>query len=50
MAIVAREKQVPVSYIQRRLSVRYNEAASPVERMEKESVVCAPNREGIARC
>ena len=34
------------SYIQRRLSVGYNKAASLVERMEKEGVVSAPNHAG----
>ena len=42
VAIVTREKKVSVSYIQRRLSVGYNKAASLIERMEKEGVVSAP--------
>ncbi len=46
VAIVTREKKVSVSYIQRRLSVGYNKAASLVERMEKEGVVSAPNHQG----
>jgi len=44
--IVLRDRKVSVSYIQRRLSVGYNKAASLVERMEKEGVVSAPNHSG----
>jgi S-DNA-T family DNA segregation ATPase FtsK/SpoIIIE len=46
VAIVTRDRKVSVSYIQRRLSVGYNKAASLVERMEKEGVVSAPNHSG----
>ncbi len=46
VAIVTREKKVSVSYIQRRLSVGYNKAASLVERMQKEGVVSPPNHQG----
>ena len=46
VAIVTREKKVSVSYMQRRLSVGYNKAASLVERMEKEGVVSPPNHQG----
>ncbi|WGJ15401.1 DNA translocase FtsK [Methylocapsa sp. D3K7] len=44
--IVLRDKKCSTSYIQRRLSVGYNKAASLVERMEKEGVVGAPNHSG----
>ena len=44
--IVLRDRKVSTSYIQRRLSVGYNKAASIVERMEKEGVVSAPNHSG----
>ncbi|QGM98582.1 DNA translocase FtsK [Methylocystis parvus] len=44
--IVLRDKKCSTSYIQRRLSVGYNKAASLVERMEKEGVVSAPNHAG----
>ena len=44
--IVLRDRKCSVSYIQRRLSVGYNKAASLVERMEKEGVVSAPNHAG----
>ena len=44
--IVLRDRKCSTSYIQRRLSVGYNKAASLVERMEKEGVVGAPNHSG----
>jgi len=44
--IVLRDKKCSTSYIQRRLSVGYNKAASLVERMEREGVVGAPNHAG----
>jgi S-DNA-T family DNA segregation ATPase FtsK/SpoIIIE len=44
--IVLRDKKCSTSYIQRRLSVGYNKAASLVEQMEKEGVVGAPNHSG----
>ena len=44
--IVLRDRKVSTSYIQRRLSVGYNKAASLVERMEKEGVVSSPNHAG----
>jgi S-DNA-T family DNA segregation ATPase FtsK/SpoIIIE len=43
VAIVLRDRKVSTSYIQRRLSVGYNKAASLIERMEKEGIVSAPN-------
>ncbi len=46
VAIVLRDKKCSTSYIQRRLSVGYNKAASLVERMEKEGVVSPPNHSG----
>ena len=46
VAIVLRDKKCSTSYIQRRLSVGYNKAASLVERMEQEGVVGAPNDSG----
>jgi DNA segregation ATPase FtsK/SpoIIIE, S-DNA-T family len=46
VAIVLRDRKVSTSYIQRRLSVGYNKAASLVERMEKEGVVSPPNHAG----
>jgi DNA segregation ATPase FtsK/SpoIIIE, S-DNA-T family len=44
--IVLRDRKVSTSYIQRRLSVGYNKAASLVERMEKEGVISPPNHAG----
>ena len=44
--IVLRDRKCSTSYIQRRLSVGYNKAASLVERMEREGVVGAPNHSG----
>jgi DNA segregation ATPase FtsK/SpoIIIE, S-DNA-T family len=46
VAIVLRDKKCSTSYIQRRLSVGYNKAASLVERMEEEGIVGAPNHSG----
>src|SRR6202035_3564076 len=46
VAIVLRDRKVSTSYIQRRLSVGYNKAASLVERMEKEGVVGPANHAG----
>ena len=44
--IVLRDKKCSTSYIQRRLSVGYNKAASLVERMEQEGVVGPANHAG----
>lgn len=44
--VVLRDRKCSTSYIQRRLSVGYNKAASLVERMEKEGVVSAPSHSG----
>jgi S-DNA-T family DNA segregation ATPase FtsK/SpoIIIE len=44
--IVMRDKKCSTSYIQRRLSIGYNRAASLVERMEQEGLVGAPNHVG----
>ncbi|MEM1114810.1 MAG: DNA translocase FtsK, partial [Pseudomonadota bacterium] len=53
MAIVIRDNRASTSYIQRRLKVGYNKAATLVERLEEEGVISAPNhagkREVIAR-
>ena len=46
VTIVLRDRKASTSYIQRRLSVGYNKAASLIERMEKEGVVSAPNHAG----
>ncbi len=46
VAIVLRDRKCSTSYIQRRLSVGYNKAASLVERMETEGIVGAANHAG----
>ena len=46
VAIVLRDRKCSTSYVQRRLSVGYNKAASLIERMEKEGVIGAPNHSG----
>ena len=44
--VVVRDKKASTSYIQRRLQIGYNRAATLMERMEKEGVVGAPNHAG----
>ncbi len=44
--IVVRDRKASTSYIQRRLQIGYNRAASLIERMEKEGVVGQPNHAG----
>jgi S-DNA-T family DNA segregation ATPase FtsK/SpoIIIE len=44
--IVVRDKKASTSYIQRRLQIGYNKAASIMERMENEGVVGQPNHAG----
>jgi len=46
VAIVLRDRKVSTSYIQRRLTIGYNRAASIIERMEKEGVVGPANHAG----
>ncbi len=46
VAVVLRDKKVSTSYVQRRLGIGYNRAASIIEKMEKEGVVSAPNSAG----
>ena len=46
VAVVMRDKKCSTSYIQRRLQIGYNRAASLVERMEREGIVAAPNHAG----
>jgi S-DNA-T family DNA segregation ATPase FtsK/SpoIIIE len=47
LAIVARERRATTSYIQRRLQIGYNRAASLIERMEQDGVISSPNHKGI---
>ena len=44
--IVLRDRKASTSYIQRRLQIGYNRAASIMERMEQEGVVGQPNHAG----
>lgn len=46
VAVVLRDRKVSTSYIQRRLGIGYNKAASLVERMEQEGLISAANRVG----
>ncbi len=46
VAVVLRDKKVSTSYVQRRLQVGYNKAASLIERMEKEGLISAANATG----
>ena len=44
--VVMRDRKASTSYIQRRLQIGYNRAASLMERMEKEGIVGQPNHAG----
>jgi DNA segregation ATPase FtsK/SpoIIIE, S-DNA-T family len=44
--IVTRDRKASTSYIQRRLQIGYNRAASLMERMEQEGIVGQPNHAG----
>jgi DNA segregation ATPase FtsK/SpoIIIE, S-DNA-T family len=46
VAIILRDKKVSTSYVQRRLQVGYNKAASLIERMEKEGLISSANGTG----
>ncbi len=46
VAIVLRDRKASTSYIQRRLQIGYNRAATLIERMEQEGVVGAANHAG----
>jgi len=46
VAIVIRDRKASTSYIQRRLQIGYNRAATLIERMEQEGVVGAANHAG----
>ncbi|WP_454918136.1 DNA translocase FtsK [Xanthobacter sediminis] len=46
VSVVVRDRKCSTSYIQRRLQIGYNRAASLVERMEKEGLVGSPNHAG----
>ena len=44
--VVTRDRKASTSYIQRRLQIGYNRAASLMERMEKEGIIGQPNHAG----
>ena len=46
VAVVLRDRKVSTSYIQRRLSIGYNKAASLIERMEQEGLISSANHAG----
>ncbi len=46
VAVVTRDKKASTSYVQRRLQIGYNRAASLIERMENEGVVSPANHAG----
>ena len=46
VAVVTRDRKASTSYVQRRLQIGYNRAASLIERMEKEGVVGPANHAG----
>jgi S-DNA-T family DNA segregation ATPase FtsK/SpoIIIE len=46
VAVVLRDRKASTSYVQRRLGIGYNRAASLVERMEKEGLIGAANHAG----
>jgi len=46
VAIVLRDQKASTSYIQRRLSIGYNRAATLIERMEEEGVISTANHAG----
>ncbi|MCJ9429842.1 DNA translocase FtsK [Kordiimonas marina] len=44
--VVLRDRRASTSYIQRRLKIGYNKAASLIEEMEEQGVISAPNHKG----
>lgn len=46
VAIVLRDRKASTSYIQRRLGIGYNRAATIIERMEEEGIISPPNHAG----
>jgi len=45
-SVVLRDRKVSTSYIQRRLAIGYNKAATLIERMENEGVISPANHAG----
>jgi S-DNA-T family DNA segregation ATPase FtsK/SpoIIIE len=46
VAVVLRDRKVSTSYVQRRLGIGYNRAATLIERMESEGLIGAANHAG----
>ena len=46
VAVVIRDRKASTSYVQRRLQIGYNRAATIIERMEKEGIVGPANHAG----
>jgi S-DNA-T family DNA segregation ATPase FtsK/SpoIIIE len=46
VAVVLRDRKASTSYVQRRLGIGYNRAATLIERMEKEGLIGAANHAG----
>ncbi|MCW5690615.1 MAG: hypothetical protein KIT76_18880, partial [Pseudolabrys sp.] len=46
VAVVKRDRKASTSYIQRRLQIGYNRAASLMERMENEGIIGQANHAG----
>ena len=46
MHVVLTDKKASTSYVQRRLAIGYNKAATLIERMEREGVISAANHAG----
>ena len=46
VAVVTRDRKASTSYVQRRLQIGYNRAATLIERMEQEGVVSPANHAG----
>jgi S-DNA-T family DNA segregation ATPase FtsK/SpoIIIE len=44
--VVIRDRKATTSYLQRRLQIGYNRAATLIERMEQEGVIGQPNHAG----
>ncbi|MEL7487560.1 MAG: DNA translocase FtsK, partial [Pseudomonadota bacterium] len=46
VAVVLRDRKASTSYVQRRLQIGYNRAATLIERMEEEGVISPANHAG----
>jgi S-DNA-T family DNA segregation ATPase FtsK/SpoIIIE len=46
VAIVARDRKASTSYLQRRLQIGYNRAASLIEKLEDEGIISSANHAG----